>query len=57
MEINFKELAGQGKTIGDLQACDHLHKDEPENAICEDCGKPWASEYHMSDECVKETGE
>ena len=20
--------------------------------ICEFCGKPWDSEYHMSDECV-----
>ncbi len=20
--------------------------------VCEDCGKPWNSEYHMSDECV-----
>ena len=32
--------------------CRHMHKDDPENAICEDCGKPWNSEYHRSDECV-----
>ena len=43
-KINLKELADSGVTIGDLLRC-------------EDCGKPWASEYHMSDECVKETGE
>ena len=22
------------------------------DTICEECGKPWASEYHISDVCV-----
>ena len=25
---------------------------ELETEYCEDCGKPWNSEYHKSDECV-----
>jgi|TARA_R100000501_G_C2599792_1_gene97217 hypothetical protein len=43
--------------------CEHVHKDAPENSICEDCceiglclcwlcGKSWNSEYHINDECV-----
>ena len=32
--------------------CEHVHKDADPGSICEDCGKPWNSEYHMSDECV-----
>ena len=36
-KINFKVLADEGKTIGDLQVCDHLHKDAPEQDVCEDC--------------------
>jgi len=23
-----------------------------EDAICQECGKEWNSEYHMSDQCV-----
>lgn len=32
--------------------CTHVHKDAPEGDKCEDCGKPWNSEYHMSDQCI-----
>ena len=32
--------------------CGHVHKDAPENSVCEDCGELWNSEYHMSDECI-----
>ena len=28
------------------------NKDESENTICEECGKSWGSEYHISDVCV-----
>ncbi len=35
-----------------MMKCEHMHKDFPDNAICEDCNQEWNSEYHMSDECV-----
>lgn len=31
-------------------SCEHIHKDY--EGICEDCGKLWNSEYHISDVCV-----
>jgi len=32
--------------------CKHTHKDAPDNSVCEECYKPFNSEYHISDECV-----
>ena len=49
-----RQLATKIEILNGIQStlCTHVHKDAPEDSICEDCGKPWNSEYHMSDECV-----
>ena len=40
------------ETIGIIDNLNNERVATLKEDICEDCGKPWNSEYHMSDECV-----
>ena len=40
------------ETIGIIDNLNNERVATLKEDICEDCGKPWNSEYHLSDQCV-----
>jgi len=55
-EITMKQLTEQTKIEVAEGKQESLDMDTQE-AICDDCGRAWNSEYHASDQCINPTDE